>query len=261
MKYHKVGKVRFTHLVEELEAGNAGLHNFLRDFAIMRQDFDSGSDVTTYIGSHPKFANVDVHRLDEAPEYVLTVNSRNGDYTVVCISRNDIEDESYIEIEEPKVLRLRTVENPVAPELGYEVLSNYVGDEPAYKHEGDSGFDLRAGISLPYFIPPMSKEFIPTGLKLQIPEGFEIQIRPRSGLAAKHSVTVLNTPGTIDRGYTGELVVILYNLGDDGLEVKPGDRIAQAVLAPVARAALKKTDTVQKTDERGQGGFGSTGIN
>jgi dUTP pyrophosphatase len=128
------------------------------------------------------------------------------------------------------------------------------------KHETafSSGVDLRADVSASILIAPMERKLVGTGLKIAIPEGFEAQVRPRSGLAYKHGVTVLNSPGTIDSDYRGELKVLLINLGDKPFEVKRGDRIAQLVVAPYQRIEFKETNSLDDT-ERGQGGYGSTG--
>ena len=130
---------------------------------------------------------------------------------------------------------------------------------PQYESEGAAGMDLRAFIENDISIPPMGRLKIPTGLRIEIPSGFEGQVRPRSGLALKSGITVLNSPGTIDSDYRGDLDVILINLGDTSFTVKDGDRIAQLVIAPVVQAALAEAPELSKT-ERGGGGFGSTGL-
>ena len=129
---------------------------------------------------------------------------------------------------------------------------------PAYETDGAAGMDLRAFLECDLVIPPNGRAKIPTGLKLEIPEGFEAQIRPRSGLAVRHGITVLNSPGTIDSDYRGDLEIILINLGENNWTVKNGDRIAQMVIAPVCQAAIIETETISVTS-RGSGGFGSTG--
>ena len=128
---------------------------------------------------------------------------------------------------------------------------------PAYAHPGDAGMDIRSVDDLE--IASGARALVHTGLVMVLPPGWEAQVRPRSGLALKHGVTVLNTPGTIDAGYRGEVGVILANLGDAPFAVKKGDRIAQVVIAPVTTAAIEETDVVDDTD-RGGGGFGSTGV-
>ena len=129
---------------------------------------------------------------------------------------------------------------------------------PKYETDGSSGMDLAANIDQEIEIKPGKFAIIPTGLAVSIPKNFEIQIRPRSGLAAKNQITVLNTPGTIDADYRGELKVILVNLGDKIFKIEKGLRIAQMVLCPVIKAVLKEVDVLEET-ERGSGGFGSTG--
>ena len=130
---------------------------------------------------------------------------------------------------------------------------------PEYATSGAAGFDLRADIDAGIVIPPLGRAMLPTGLTMAVPPGFELQVRPRSGLAARHGVTVLNSPGTVDSDYRGEVKVILVNLGDSPFTISRGDRIAQAVLAGSTRAALVETDSLDDTG-RGPGGFGSTGL-
>ena len=130
---------------------------------------------------------------------------------------------------------------------------------PKYETEGSSGLDLAANTDKQIKILPGKSEIIPTGLAVAIPKNFEIQIRPRSGLAAKSQISVLNTPGTIDADYRGELKVILINLSNKVFVVEKGLRIAQMGLCPVVKAKLKEVTELENT-ERGSGGFGSTGI-
>jgi len=129
---------------------------------------------------------------------------------------------------------------------------------PKYETSGSSGMDLAANIEQKIEIKPGKSAIIPTGLAVSIPKNFEIQIRPRSGLAAKNQISVLNTPGTIDADYRGELKVILINLGEKKFKVENKLRIAQMVLCPIIKASLKEVDALEDT-ERGVGGFGSTG--
>jgi dUTP pyrophosphatase len=129
---------------------------------------------------------------------------------------------------------------------------------PRYESAGAAGLDIRAFIAGELVIPPLGRMRIPTGLFVEVPAGFEAQIRPRSGLADKYGVTVLNAPGTIDSDYRGELEVILVNLGEGPFTLKNGDRIAQMVIAPVSRVSVNEADCLSET-ERGCGGFGSTG--
>ena len=130
---------------------------------------------------------------------------------------------------------------------------------PRYETSGSSGMDLAANIDANINIDPGKTAIVPTGLALSIPQGFEVQIRPRSGLAANQKISVLNTPGTIDADYRGEIKVILINLGQESFKVEKGLRIAQMVVCPVIQAQLKEVDDLNET-ERGKGGFGSTGI-
>lgn len=130
---------------------------------------------------------------------------------------------------------------------------------PSYKTQGAAGADISAFLSSPVLIKKGEVALIPTGLFFEIPEGYEIQVRPRSGLAAKNGVTVLNTPGTIDSDYRGEVKVILINLGLSDFTVNNGDRIAQIVVAPVTQGDFQKVEKLSETD-RGEGGFGSTGV-
>ena len=130
---------------------------------------------------------------------------------------------------------------------------------PKYETEGSSGMDLTANVNKVIEIQPGKSEIIPTGLALSIPKNYEIQIRPRSGLAAKNQISVLNTPGTIDEDYRGEIKVILINLGEKKFIIEKGLRIAQMVLCPVIKAELEEVDELNET-KRGSGGFGSTGI-
>jgi dUTP pyrophosphatase len=129
---------------------------------------------------------------------------------------------------------------------------------PAYQSAGAAGADVSACLSAPVVIPAGGFAAIPTGLRVEIPRGFEIQVRPRSGLAARHGVTCLNAPGTIDSDYRGEIKVLLVNHGKEPFTVNHGDRIAQLVTAPVARAEFTQAASLSRT-ERGEGGFGSTG--
>ena len=129
---------------------------------------------------------------------------------------------------------------------------------PKYETSGSSGMDLAANIDKKININPGKTAIIPTGLALSIPKGFEVQIRPRSGLAAKNKISVLNTPGTIDADYRGEIKVILINLGKEVFEVEKGLRIAQMVVSPVIQVKLEEVENLNETG-RGKGGFGSTG--
>jgi len=150
-----------------------------------------------------------------------------------------------------------------AHKLNFNFKNESNNPDPEYATAGSSGFDLRANLDSPITIPPHGVRIIPTGLYFEIPENFEIQVRPRSGLAAKNSVTVLNTPGTVDADYRGEVKVILINHSEVGFFVNHGDRIAQAVIASVIGknfVRLSKVDNIDENTERGSGGFGSTGV-
>lgn len=129
---------------------------------------------------------------------------------------------------------------------------------PRYETHGSAGMDLRAAVAHVLTIPPLGRVRVPTGIAIAIPQGFEAQIRPRSGIASKSGVTVLNAPGTIDSDFRGQIEVLLVNLSDATAEIEPLDRIAQLVVAPVARAELLIVETLDPT-ARGEGGYGSTG--
>lgn len=131
---------------------------------------------------------------------------------------------------------------------------------PAYQSAGAAGMDLVAAVpeDAPMELPPGVRKLVPTGLVLQIPEGYEVQVRPRSGLAIRHGITLLNSPGTIDSDYRGEVMVMLINLGAESVTIERGERIAQIIVAPVIQATLVEVKAVSET-ERGAGGFGSTG--
>lgn len=131
---------------------------------------------------------------------------------------------------------------------------------PSYKSEHAAGLDLLAAVpsAAPVTLAPGARVLVPTGLAIALPEGYEAQVRPRSGLAARHGLTILNAPGTIDADYRGEIQVLLVNLGSESVIVSRGMRIAQLVIAPVVRAHIVETASLEKTS-RGSGGFGSTG--
>ena len=131
---------------------------------------------------------------------------------------------------------------------------------PSYESDGAAGLDLRADIDQTVAIDPGCRALIPTGLVIELPYGYEAQIRPRSGLALRHGVTLLNAPGTVDADYRGEIQVILVNLGEELFEVRRGDRIAQMVVAPVSRVSWQEQQSLSVT-KRGSGGFGHTGRN
>lgn len=130
---------------------------------------------------------------------------------------------------------------------------------PSYETEGAAGMDLRANINEPILIKPLERAIISTGLFIALPVGFEAQVRPRSGLAAKKGITVLNSPGTVDADYRGEIGVILVNLSNSNFTINDGERIAQLVIAKHERVLWKEVEVLSET-ERGSGGFGSTGV-
>ncbi len=129
---------------------------------------------------------------------------------------------------------------------------------PAYATVSSAGLDLKAVLDQPLSLQPLERKIIGTGLKIALPEGYEAQVRPRSGLAAKHGITVLNAPGTIDADYRGEIGVILVNLSNEVFEILPGERIAQLVVAQYTQVKWQPVVSLETTD-RGEGGFGSTG--
>ena len=131
---------------------------------------------------------------------------------------------------------------------------------PSYETSSSAGLDLRANLKKPIYINPFQRTLIPTGLKISLPEKFEGQIRPRSGLALNHGITVLNSPGTIDSDYKGEVGVILINLSDKKYEIKPGDRIAQMIISKFSNVNWKLVEDIGHS-KRGKSGFGSTGEN
>ncbi len=132
---------------------------------------------------------------------------------------------------------------------------------PAYATAGAAGFDLRAAVpeGAPAVLAPGERVLVPTGFACAVPHGYEMQVRPRSGLAAKHGVSIVNSPGTVDSDYRGPLMVCLINLGSEPFAISRGDRIAQAVIAPAPQLELIEADTLDETT-RGEGGFGSTGV-
>jgi dUTP pyrophosphatase len=140
-----------------------------------------------------------------------------------------------------------------------EIINQSAFELPAYATEGAAGLDIRANITEPIVLAPLERQLIATGLFVAIPMGYEIQIRPRSGLAFKHGITVLNTPGTIDADYRGEIKVLLVNLSNSPFTIEPGERVAQMVLAKHEVLSWKTTQELPST-ERGAGGFGSTGV-
>jgi dUTP pyrophosphatase len=143
-------------------------------------------------------------------------------------------------------------------ELKVSVLRPGLASLPRYASEGAAGLDLCAALEAPLTLLPLSRAAVPTGLAIELPEGCEGQVRPRSGLALKHGVTVLNAPGTIDADYRGELQVLLVNIGAEPHVIQPGDRIAQLIVAPVLAVQVVEAEQLSSS-ARGRGGFGSTG--
>ncbi len=143
-------------------------------------------------------------------------------------------------------------------EMKINIINTSSNPLPAYATSGSSGMDIRANISAPIELKPLERQLIPTGLFVQLPENYEIQIRPRSGLAFKHGITCLNTPGTIDSDYRGEIKVLLINLSNEIQTINNNDRIAQMVFAKTENVELIAVDVINVT-KRGEGGFGHTG--
>ena len=131
---------------------------------------------------------------------------------------------------------------------------------PAYQSEGSSGMDVRAAVEDPVTLEPGDIKLIPTGLRMAVPVGYEIQVRPRSGMSLKHGITVVNAPGTIDADYRGPVGIILGNVSREPFTIQRGDRVAQLVIQRVVQAEIKQVETLDDTD-RGEGGFGSSGVN
>ena len=139
-----------------------------------------------------------------------------------------------------------------------KIINKSKNELPEYAHPGDSGLDIRANLEEAVILQPLERKLIPTGIYLGIPEGYEVQVRPRSGMALKRGLTVLNTPGTLDSGYIGEVGVIIINLSNEVQHVLPGEKIAQLVVMKVEKANLNLVFRLDETD-RGADGYGSTG--
>ena len=147
-----------------------------------------------------------------------------------------------------------------SPTIQLRTLAHFDGlDLPAYATDGAAGMDVQAAVEDQTILAPGERMAVPTGLAMAIPAGFEVQVRPRSGLALRHGLTIANAPGTIDSDYRGEVKIMLINLGREEVAISRGMRIAQLVVAPVSRAGLALVDSLRSTD-RGSGGFGSTGL-
>ena len=139
-----------------------------------------------------------------------------------------------------------------------KIVNRSKNELPSYATMHSAGMDLRADIQESIVLKPLKRIMVPTGLFIELPEGYEAQIRPRSGLAAKHGIGIVNSPGTIDADYRGEIKIILVNLSDEEFTLNPGERIAQMIIAKYERVELFETNSLSET-ERGEGGFGSTG--
>ncbi len=144
------------------------------------------------------------------------------------------------------------------PPVQIKIVNTSANPLPQYATKGSSGMDIRASLDMPVTLQPLQRTLIPTGLFVEIPTSYEIQIRPRSGLAIKQGITCLNTPGTIDSDYRGEIKIILINLSSEEQVINPGDRIAQMIIQKVERADLEQVEILNET-ERAAGGFGHTG--
>lgn len=144
-------------------------------------------------------------------------------------------------------------------EIKVKVINSSTNELPQYATVSAAGMDLRASLDEPITLRPLERRLIPTGLRIELPQGYECQIRPRSGLALKHGISIVNAPGTIDADYRGEIGVILINLSDTDFIVNPGERICQMVVAPYTRVAWQQVDELGATD-RGEGGFGHSGV-
>lgn len=148
---------------------------------------------------------------------------------------------------------------PKAPTMNIKIINRSPHALPAYETEASAGMDLRAHLSAPVIIAPMQRMLIPTGLFIELPVGFEAQIRPRSGLALKHGISILNSPGTIDADYRGELKILLINFSNLDFEVANGDRIAQMIISRHEQVRWDEVDILTETI-RGEGGYGHTGL-
>lgn len=144
------------------------------------------------------------------------------------------------------------------PAIEVKIINRSTNELPAYATEGSSGMDLRAFLETPTSLQPLERALIPTGIFIELPQGYEAQIRPRSGLAIRHGITCLNTPGTIDADYRGEIKIILINLSSEEQVINPGDRIAQMIIQKVEKAEWKLAEELEVTG-RNAGGFGHTG--
>ena len=144
-------------------------------------------------------------------------------------------------------------------QIAVNIVNHSTNPLPAYATAGSAGMDIRANLQEPVTLQPLERYLVPTGLFIELPDGYEAQVRPRSGLAIKQGITCLNSPGTVDSDYRGELKVILINLSNTEQVIQHGDRIAQMVIASTVKAELVLTDTLNES-QRGEGGFGHTGV-
>ncbi len=140
-----------------------------------------------------------------------------------------------------------------------KIINGSAFDLPAYSTPLSAGMDLRANIEEPIVLESLQRAMVPTGLRIELPEGYEAQIRPRSGLAAKHGISIVNSPGTVDADYRGEIKVVLVNLSTEAFTIVPGERIAQMVVAKHERVEWEQVEVLEES-QRGEGGFGSTGV-
>ena len=146
------------------------------------------------------------------------------------------------------------------PEVLIKIINQSDNQTPHYATPGSAGMDIRANLLQPLTLQPLQREMVPTGLFIQLPDGYEAQVRPRSGLANKQGITCLNSPGTVDSDYRGEIKIILINLSNEKQTIQHGDRIAQMIISKVEKARLELVHELNET-QRGEGGFGHTGIN
>lgn len=146
------------------------------------------------------------------------------------------------------------------PEISIRIINQSDNNIPHYATPGSAGMDIRANISQPVILQPLQREMVPTGLFIELPDGYEAQVRPRSGLANKKGITCLNSPGTVDSDYRGEIKVILINLSGEEQTIQHGDRIAQMIISKVEKAKWEMVTQLNETT-RGEGGFGHTGVN
>lgn len=160
-----------------------------------------------------------------------------------------------MQLKKKDIIKLKTKNN-----MEVKIVNKSRHRLPEYQTILSAGMDLKANTSEPIVLNPLQREIIPTGIYIQLPEGYEAQIRPRSGLAAKYGITVANAPGTIDADYIGEIKVILINLSDEKFVINPGERIAQMIVSKYEKIEWNEVKELEKTD-RGEGGFGSTGVN